>query len=86
MKEVEDSNLQLLRDCLSDPLIEQSSGRTAKSKKARNKAGRKTATKLVVVERTETSDADELAEFVDVCISSSKFKYQVLTKQTVPGN
>lgn len=70
MEEIESSNFQLFRDCLSTPLIEKSTEEPAKSKKARNKSGRKIAIKPVIVEKSETSDADELAEFIDVCSSS----------------
>jgi hypothetical protein len=79
MEETEESNLRLLRDCLSDPLISQSQAPT-KPKKSRNKAGRKTAIKSVVQEKEEGSDAEELADFIDVrhpfillLLSNSKF-------------
>jgi hypothetical protein len=67
MEKVEASNFQLFRDCLSTPLIEKSTENPSKTKKARNKSGRKTAIKPVVVEKAETSDADDLADFIDVC-------------------
>jgi hypothetical protein len=66
MEEVESSNYQLFRDCLSTPLIEKSTEAPSKTKKTRTKSGRKTAIKPVIVETTEQNNADELAEFIDV--------------------
>lgn len=80
ISEDEGSNFQLFRDCLSTPLIEKSTGEAAKKKrKLRN--GRKTAIKPVASSLTtdERNDAEELADFIDVCIS---FMYLNSTDQT----
>ena len=65
MEQAESFNFQLFRDCLSNPLIEKSTEAPSKIK-TRNKSGRKTAIKPVIVETTEQNNADELAEFIDV--------------------
>jgi hypothetical protein len=83
MEEIESPNFQLFRDCLSTPLIEKTSEAPSKSKKARNKSEHKTAVKPVAIEKTETSDADELAEFIDVCFSSTKISIEELTKNSI---
>jgi len=66
MEDVETSNFQFFRVCLSTSLIEKSTEIPPKSIRARSKAGRKTAVKPVIAENTETDDADELAEFIEV--------------------
>lgn len=70
MDEVESSNFQLFRECLSTPLIEKS--RTTPTKiKRKVKAGRKTAIKPVAKEPgdvTEQNDAEELGEFIAVSV------------------
>lgn len=64
MDDIEESNFQLFRDCLSTPLIEKSSSTpTKKARKARN--GRKNAIKPVM-QTEEPNDAEELGEFIDV--------------------
>ena len=73
MEDVESSNFQLFRDCLSTPLIEKSTEQPSKTKRARNKFGRKTAMKPIAVHNTESNDADELAEFIDVCSGFLEF-------------
>jgi hypothetical protein len=73
MEDVESANFQLFRDCLSTPLIEKSTEQPSKTKKIRNKSGRKTAMKPVAVHKTENNDADELAEFIDVCSGFLEF-------------
>ena len=67
MEEIETSNFQLFRDCLTSPLIEKSTAAPPKSKKTRNKFRRKTVIQPLIIENTESSDADGLAEFIDVC-------------------
>lgn len=73
MEDVERSNFQLFRDCLSTPLIEKSTEQPPKTKRARNKSGRKTAVKPVAVHKAESNDADELAEFIEVCSGFLEF-------------
>ncbi|KAH7369834.1 hypothetical protein BKA65DRAFT_561149 [Rhexocercosporidium sp. MPI-PUGE-AT-0058] len=63
MDDVEESNFQLFRDCLSTPLIEKSTSTpTKKARKARG--GRKNAIKPVL-QAEEPNDAEELGEFID---------------------
>jgi len=70
MEEFEDVNFQIFRDCLSTPLIEKSPEQPAKkTRKARENSRRKTAIKPVIHETEEANDAEELAEFIDVCCS-----------------
>jgi hypothetical protein len=70
MEDVENANFQIFRDCLSTPLIEESSAQsTNKSRKARRNSRRKTAIKSIQVQAEEPHDAEELAEFIDVCPS-----------------
>jgi hypothetical protein len=70
MEPFEDSNFQIFRDCLSTPLIEKSSEQpTKKTRKARGNGRRKSATKPIEAEIGEPNGAEELAEFIDVCIS-----------------
>jgi hypothetical protein len=70
MEETESANFQTFRDSLSTPLIEKSSVEPkTKSRKTRGKSGRKTAIKPVTEEPNDA--AEELAEFIDVCLLHS---------------
>ena len=65
----EEENFHTFRDCLSTPLIENSTEQPSKKtqKAGKNRSGRKIALKPVSVdEHKETNDAAELAEFIDV--------------------
>jgi len=69
MDPTEESNFQLFREILSNPLIEKSSTTTASTKKTKkNRGGRKSAIKPVTraPEIEERDDAEELGEFIDV--------------------
>jgi hypothetical protein len=69
MEAAEDANFQVFRDCLSGPLIEKSSTELGKKhRKARGNSRRKAAIKPIQIELEERNDAEELAEFIDVCI------------------
>jgi hypothetical protein len=66
MNDDEISNFQLFRDCLSTPLIEKSAEKpTKKSRRTRGKGVQKTAIKPVAAEKA--NNAEELADFIDVC-------------------
>lgn len=71
-QQTEDSNLQLFREILSDPIVQKCSSVATKQKyKARKaKAGRKTAIKPVIqpvdAKEEDRNDAEELGEFIDV--------------------
>jgi hypothetical protein len=72
MNDDETSNFQLFRDCLATPLIERSSVKQKPQQKMRKaKAGRKTVIKPLAAPE-EPNDAEELAEFIDVCSGSHK--------------
>ena len=86
MEETETSNFQVFRDCLSTPLIQKSTEQPPKVKKARNNSGRKTVIKPVIIKKAETSDTDELAEFIDVMCLDLPFGWNRLTNQTVLGH
>jgi hypothetical protein len=69
MDPIEESNFQLFREILSNPLIEKSSSTAPSIKKTKkNRSGRKTAIKPVTTdpEIEERDDAEELGEFIDV--------------------
>jgi len=71
MEVPEDANFQVFRECLSTPLIEKSSEQPAKkTRKARGNNRRKTAIKPVIHKAVEANDAEDLAEFIDVCQTS----------------
>jgi hypothetical protein len=63
MEDPESSNFQLFRDCISTPLIEKS---VTKPEKKTRKGRKKTAIKPIIPVE-EQDDAEELAEFIDVC-------------------
>ncbi|KAH6683106.1 hypothetical protein B0J14DRAFT_575103 [Halenospora varia] len=65
MSDIENSNFQLFRDLISEPLIEKSTT-TSKKKTNKNRLGRKTAIKSVATRADEeVNDAEELAEFIE---------------------
>lgn len=75
MNDDEISNFQVFRDYLATPIIERSSGSQKPKKQRRQaKAGRKTVIKpLTAIETEEPNDAEELTEFIDVCIYLHRF-------------
>jgi hypothetical protein len=60
----ESTNFQVFRDCISAPLIEKSTSKTAKPKRKAN-SRRKTAIKPVSQPAEDINDAAELADFVE---------------------
>ncbi|PQE22420.1 hypothetical protein CJF31_00001298 [Rutstroemia sp. NJR-2017a BVV2] len=60
----ESTNFQVFRDCISAPLIEKSTSKTAKPKRKAN-GRRKTAIKPVSQPADDINDAAELADFVE---------------------
>lgn len=70
---IEESNFQLFREILSDPIVQKCASPTSrqKSKVRKAKAGRKTAIKPIAkefsVEEGNKSDAEDLGDFIDVC-------------------
>ena len=64
------NNLDILRDCLSGPLVQRSAVENARTKQKRKSRGRKNSIKNVKIEAEANepipSDAEELADFVDV--------------------
>lgn len=70
---ISESNFQLFREILSDPIVQKctSSSTKHKTKVRKARAGRKTAIKPVTpqlnAEEEDTNDAEELGEFIDVC-------------------
>ena len=71
MEGSEDANFQVFRDCLSSPLIEKSSEQPEKkTRKARGSSRKKIAVKPIENAIEEPNDAEELAEFIDVCPTS----------------
>lgn len=76
-----ETNFQIFRDCLSNPLIEKSSEQpTKKTRKARG--GRKTAIKPIKQDIEEANDAEDLAEFIDVCLSSIYHQYSAIDQES----
>jgi hypothetical protein len=79
--EYENANLEIFRDCLSVPLISNSTTQPSKAVKRRKAAvGRKNAVKPVqVVKQDESNDGQELAEFIDVWFISILNRGALLT-------
>lgn len=72
--ELNSPNFQIFRDCLAGPLIQKSSTTTTSVDKRTRKGGRKgkkngSALREIAYDNEGPSDADELAEFIDVCYS-----------------
>lgn len=70
--ENEQSNFEIFRDCLSNVVIERLAPETAKPKK--RVKGRKNEIKPVVqIGDSEETDANELSDFTEVCITILEF-------------
>jgi hypothetical protein len=73
---VSESNFQLFREILSDPIVQKctSSSTKHKTKVRKARAGRKTAIKPVTPqlsqEEENKNDAEDLGEFIDVCVDT----------------
>lgn len=86
---IEESNFQLFREMLSDPIVQKctTSSSKQKSKVRKARVGRKTAIKPVKsqlsVEDENENNAEELGEFIDVCLYQLHIN-QSLTKGAVP--
>lgn len=83
MNEDEISTFRVFRDCLATPLIEKSADNQKSKKQSRKaKAGRRTFVKSTI-STEEPNDVEELAEFVDVCISLQHSEIHTDTSQYI---
>jgi hypothetical protein len=82
MNDDEISHFQVFRDCLATPIIEKSSeNQKPKKQRRKAKAGRKTVIKpLAALESEEPNDAEELEEFIDVCIRLHQFQTPLIDR------
>ena len=68
--EDEVDNFETFTDCLSSSIIEKSTRTKSKPTRARAKGRKndKTSIEKSVLDDTESNDAEELSDFVDVCL------------------